>query len=71
MSITREITEFDIVELAEDVEDAPAGAKGGVLEIRPDGLAMVEILEPELGAVERIVFVPLDKMRLAARPARP
>ncbi len=71
MAVTREITEFDIVELAEGVEDAPAGAKGGVLEIRPDGLAMVEVLEPELGAVERIVFVPLDKMRLTTRPARP
>ncbi|HXR30350.1 MAG TPA: hypothetical protein VN752_04350 [Solirubrobacterales bacterium] len=68
MAITREITDFDIVELTESVDDAPTGAKGGVLEIYREGIAMVEILEPELGAAERIVFVPLDKLRHTTRP---
>lgn len=70
MAITHEISDFDIVELTERVDDAPAGAKGGVLEIRPEGVAMVEILEPDLNAAARIVFVPIDKMRLSTRPAR-
>ncbi len=68
MAITREITDFDIVELIEAAYDAPAGAKGGVLEIRPDGFAMLEILEPELDAAERIVFAPIDKLRHTTRP---
>jgi hypothetical protein len=68
MAVTHEITDFDLIELTERVADAPAGARGGVLEIRPDGVAMVEILEPELGAAERIVFAPLDKMRHSTRP---
>lgn len=70
MAITHEIADFDIVELTEPIEDAPAGAKGGVLEIYREGVAMVEILEPELGAAARIVFVPLDKLRHTTRPAR-
>jgi hypothetical protein len=69
MAITREITDFDIVELTEAAYDAPAGAKGGVLEIRPDGIAMLEILEPELDAAERIVFAPVDKLRHTTRPS--
>jgi hypothetical protein len=68
MAITREITDFDIVELTEAAYDAPAGAKGGVLEIRPDGIAMLEILEPELDAAARIVFAPVDKLRHTTRP---
>lgn len=70
MAIAHEITDFDIVALTEAVDDAPAGAKGGVLEIYRGGVAMVEILEPELGAAARIVFVPLDKLVHTARPAR-
>lgn len=68
MAITREITDFDIVELTESVDDAPAGAKGGVLEIYREGVAMVEILEPELDGAARIVFVPREKMRHSTRP---
>jgi hypothetical protein len=69
MAITHEITDFDIVELTKAVDDAPAGAKGGVLEIYREGIAMVEILEPELGAAARIVFVPLDQLRHTTRPS--
>lgn len=64
MAATREITEFDIVELTEAAYDAPAGARGGVLEMRPDGYAMVEVLEPHLDAAARIVFAPVSELRL-------
>lgn len=63
-AIAHEIKEFDIVELTERVADAPAGAKGGVLEFYRPGIAMLEILEPELGGAARIVFAPLDKLRV-------
>ena len=70
MAIAHKITSFDIVELTERVDDAPAGARGGVLELyRPD-VAMIEVLEPELGGAERIVFVPLDKLRVVKPAAK-
>jgi hypothetical protein len=68
MAVAQKIAEFDIVELTEAVDDAPAGAKGGVLEFYREGIAMVEILEPDLNAAARIVFVPLDKLRHTTRP---
>lgn len=64
MAIARKIHEFDIVELTERVDDAPAGARGGVLEFYTPEIAMLEILEPELGPAARIVFAPLDKLRV-------
>lgn len=70
MAITREINEFDIVELTERVDDAPAGARGGVLEFYTPETAMLEILEPELNAAARIVFAPLDKLRLVKPAAK-
>lgn len=64
MPAIREITTLDLVELTEPVEGAPAGSRGGVLELRDGGVAMIEItsmpLEPIL---DRIVFVPLSKLR--------
>lgn len=64
----REVTELDIVELTEAVDDAPAGARGGVLEIRDGETAMIEVLEPKLGPAARIVFAPLGKLRVV-KPA--
>ena len=64
MAIAHEISPFDIVELTERVDDAPAGARGGVLELYTPETAMLEILEPELGPAARIVFAPLDKLRV-------
>lgn len=64
MAVTPRIAEFDVVELIEPVDDAPAGARGGVLEVRSDERAMVEITEPPLDAAARIVFVPLTKLRV-------
>lgn len=60
-----EIAELDIVELREDFEAAPAGAKGGVLDLLGEGRAMVEFtsLPAELG-VDRVLVVPLDKLRV-------
>ncbi len=64
MPAVREITALDVVELTEPVGAVPAGARGGVLELRPDGMAMLKItslpLEPIL---DRIVFVPLAALR--------
>ncbi len=64
MAVAHRIAEFDIVELTEAVEDAPAGARGGVLELRPGDTAMVEITEPPLDGAARIVFAPLAKLRV-------
>jgi len=65
-----EIAELDIVELREDFETAPAGARGGVLDVLGEGRAMVEFtsLPAELG-VDRVLVVPLDKLRVT-EPAR-
>lgn len=65
MAATREIAAFDLVELIEPVDIAPAGARGGVLEIDSDGTAMVEITEPEFEGLERIVFCPRSGLRPA------
>jgi hypothetical protein len=64
MAVAHRIAEFDIVELTEAVDDAPAGARGGVLELHPDDTAMLEILEPPLDGAARIVFVPVAKLRV-------
>lgn len=66
MAVVREITAFDRVELLESVDDVPAGARGGVLELRDGDTAMVEITTPELEPAARVVFVPLAKLRRVA-----
>jgi len=66
MAVVREITAFDRVELLEPIDDAPAGARGGVLELRDRDTAMVEITAPELDPAARIIFVPLVKFRRVA-----
>jgi len=66
MATTHEIAAFDRVELSERVDDVPAGARGGVLELRDPNIAMVEITEPPLEAVDRILFVPVSQLRLSA-----
>lgn len=70
MAIAHKITPFDIVELTERVDDAPAGARGGVLELYRPEVAMIEVLEPELGGAERIIFAPLDKLRVVKPSAK-
>lgn len=70
MATVHEIAELDIVELREDFETAPVGARGGVLDVLGEGRAMVEFtsLPADLG-VDRILAVPLDKLRVI-EPAR-
>lgn len=58
-----EITAFDRVKLTEPIDEAPAGARGGVLELRDGATAMVEITTPDMDPAARIVFVPLAKLR--------
>lgn len=70
MAIAHEITPFDIVELIERVDDAPPGARGGVLELYTPRVAMIEILKPELGPAERIIFAPIDKLRVVKSSAK-
>ena len=43
MPITHEITLYDTVELTADTETAPAGARGGVVELLDGDKAMVEV----------------------------
>jgi len=64
MPTTDKLEVLDIVELAEPVEDIPAGATGGLLELNDDDTAMVEITSlPELDVLDRIIFPPLSKLR--------
>jgi hypothetical protein len=66
MAVVREITAFDRVELLAPIDDAPAGARGGVLELRDRDTAMVEITTPKLDPAARTIFVPLAKLRRVA-----
>jgi hypothetical protein len=65
MPALREITTYDLVELTEPIDGIPAGARGGVLELREGDRAMVEITSLPLDAVDRILFAPLSKLRRA------
>ena len=62
----RLISAFDLVELTTPVDDAPAGARGGVLELTDAATAMVEVTTPDLDVAERIVFAPLTSLRRVA-----
>jgi hypothetical protein len=66
MSRANVISAYDTVELVEPVDDAPAGARGGVLELIDAATAMVEVTSPELDAAARIVFAPLAALRRVA-----
>jgi hypothetical protein len=66
MAVVREVTAFDRGELLEPIDDAPAGARGGVLELRDRETAMVEITAPRLDDAARIIFAPLAKLRRVA-----
>ncbi len=64
MVLAHKIAAFDIVELTERVDDAPAGARGGVLDLREGDMAMIDVTKPDLGPAARIVFAPLSKVRI-------
>jgi len=61
----RAISAFDLVELIEPIDGAPAGARGAVVELT-EAAAMVEVTAPDLEAADRIVFVPLSSLRRVA-----
>jgi len=64
MPIAHEITLYDTVELTADTETAPAGARGGVVELLEGDKAMVEVTTmPAEPLLDRIVVVPLAKLR--------
>ena len=64
MSTTHEIALFDTVELTEAIETAPAGSRGGVVELLDEETAMVEVMTMPLEPVlDRIVVAPLAKLR--------
>jgi hypothetical protein len=70
MTATKNVAQFDIVELVEPVDTAPVGARGGVLDILSDEFAMVEFTSmPREPILDRIVVVPLDKLRVV-EPAK-
>lgn len=62
----QEVSVFDVVELTVSVGAIEAGARGGVLELSRDDLAMVEITNPSLEGMDRIVFVPAAGLRVIA-----
>jgi hypothetical protein len=63
----REIAQCDIVELTEPVDAAPAGARGAVLELLRNGaVAEIEITEPNLDGLDRIVYAPVAKLRVVS-----
>jgi hypothetical protein len=66
MPALRDIATSDLVELTAPAEGIPVGARGGVLELRNDNMAMVEITSLPLDSVERIIFVPLAQLRLVS-----
>ncbi len=63
MPVLRDIATSDLVELTAPAEGIPAGDRGGVVELRDDNMAMVEITSLPLDSVERIIFVPLAQLR--------
>jgi hypothetical protein len=69
MAIKDVIAQYDWVEFLESVEDAPAGARGGLLDFLGSELALVEVMEPCPEGVP-IVTVPLSKLR-GLGPERP
>lgn len=70
MAATREIAVGGLIELREPVEGAPAGARGGITDVLDADRVMVELTSlPRAPIVDRVVVVPLDKLRLI-EPAR-
>jgi hypothetical protein len=62
----REIQLYDIVEVLEPVDAAPAGSRGGVIEFVGDNheIAEIEITDPKLDGLDAIVYTTLDKLRV-------
>jgi len=66
MAVAHKIAAFDVVELTERVDDAPAGARGGVLELCEGDMPMIEIrTEQDVGVP---IGAPLFNERVTGRP---
>ena len=71
VTTTRAIELFDLVELLEPVDAAPAGAQGPVIEWLRDGtVAEIEIKKPKLDGLDAIVYATRDQLRVV-RPHAP
>lgn len=70
MAATREIAIGGLIELRAPVEGAPAGARGGIIDLLDPDRVMVELTSlPAEPILDRIVVVPVGKLRLI-EPAR-
>ena len=65
MATAHDIALNDWVELLEPLDAAPAGARGGVVDLlNNDDVVMVEIMEPDLpDGLDRLVVAPLSKLQ--------
>lgn len=71
MAATREIAVGGLIELREPVEGAPAGARGGITDVLDADHVMVELTSlPSKPILDRIVVVPLGKLRLVDPASR-
>lgn len=65
MAATREIAIGGLVELPEPVDDAPAGARGGITDVLDRDKVIVELTSlPAEPILDRIVVVPVEKLRV-------
>ncbi len=72
MATAHDIALNDWVELLEPLDAAPAGARGGVVDLLANDVVMVEIMEPDLrDGLDRIVVAPLAKLRRIDPESRP
>ncbi|HMJ04450.1 MAG TPA: hypothetical protein VK506_16025 [Conexibacter sp.] len=69
MTVTNAIAQYDWVELLEPIEDAPAGARGGLVDFLDGGYALVDVMEPRLDDMP-VVCAPVSKLR-SLGPERP
>jgi hypothetical protein len=64
MATGHEIRPFSLVELTEAVDAAPAGAQGGVVDLIDRDTAIIEVMQPDLDGLDRIVVAAPSQLRL-------
>jgi hypothetical protein len=63
MTVAPEIELYELVELTQAIGVAPIGAKGGVIEFHGNDIALVEVTEPDIEDLDRLVFAPVSTLR--------